>query len=141
MPLTPVRPSNLNNYRSIYCFQIVLKSRYKILGIMVSTRQSSNVGGGGENAGVVSEAGLSKTVRHNNSQPPPLSEASMSAHTAEVTTTQSINLMDLPPEILLKILGCLSFRNVAHLRPVRFLFSLYVFFFSLYAVHSHFILV
>jgi len=141
MPLTPVRPSNLNNYRSIYCFQIVLKSRYKILGIMVSTRQSSSVGGGGENAGVVSEAGLSKTVRHNNSQPPPLSEASMSAHTAEVTTTQNINLMDLPPEILLKILGCLSFRNVAHLRPVRFLFSLYVFFFSLYAVHSHFILV
>ena len=139
MALTPVRPSNLNNYRSVYCFQVVLKSRYKIFGIMVSTRQSSNVGSGGENAGVVSEAGLSKTVRHN-SQPPPLSEASMSAHTADVTTTQSINLMDLPPEILLKILGCLPFRNVAHLRPVRFLFSLYVFFF-LYAVHLHFILV
>jgi len=138
MALTPVRPSNLNNYIFINCFQIVQKSRYKIFWIMVSTRQSSNVGGGGENAGV-SEAGLSKTVRHN-SQPPPLSEASMSAHTAEVTTTQSINLMDLPPEILLKILGCLSFRNVAHLRPVRFLFSLYAFIF-LYAVHLHFILV
>jgi len=107
---------------------------------MVSTRQSSNVAGGGENAGVVSEAGLSKTGRHNNSQPPPLSEASMSAHTAEVATTQSINLMDLPPEIMLKILGCLSFKNVAHIRPVRFLFSLYVLFF-VYAVHLHFILV
>ena len=139
MALTPVRPSNLNNYIFVNCFQIVLKSRYKIFGVMVSTRQSSSVGGGGENAGV-SEAGLSKTVRHNNSQPPPLSEASMSAHTVEVTTTQSINLMDLPPEILLKILGSLSFRNVAHLRPVRFLFSLCVFFF-LYVVHLHFILV
>ena len=140
MPFTPVRPSNLNNYTTVYCFQVMLKSRYKTIGDMVSTRQSSNVGGGGENAGVVSEAGLSKTVWHNNSQPPPLSEGSMSAHTAEVATTQSINLMDLPPEILLKILGCLSFKNVAHLRPVRFLFSLYVLFF-VYAVHLHFILV
>jgi hypothetical protein len=106
---------------------------------MFSTRQSNSVGGGGENAGVVSEAGPSKTVRYNNSQLPPLSEVSMSAHTVEVTT-QSKHLMDLPTEILMKILGCLSFRNVAHLRPVRFLFLLCVFFF-LYAVHLHFILV
>lgn len=124
LAVTTVRPNNLNNEISVYCFQILLKSRYKIIGIMVSTRQSSNVGGGGENAGVVSEAGPSKTVRHNNSQPPPLSEVSISAHTAEATTSQSINLMDLPPEILLKILGFMPFRTVAHLRPVRFLFSL-----------------
>jgi hypothetical protein len=119
----------------------VLKSKYKNFGIMVSTRQSSNVGGGGENAGVGSEAGPSKTVRHNNAQPQPLSEASTSAHSAEVTVTQSINLMDLPPEILLKILGCLPYRTVAHFRGVRFLFALYIYIFLLYAVQLSFILV
>lgn len=87
---------------------------------MVSTRQSSNVGGGGENTGVVSEAGPSKALRHNNAPPPSLPEPSTSAHFAEVSPTQAVNLMDLPPEILLKILGWLSYRTVAHLRPVRF---------------------
>jgi hypothetical protein len=91
---------------------------------MVSTRQSSNVGGGGENTGTVSEAGPSKSLRHNNAQPPPLPEANASSHIAEVASAQNINLMDLPPEILLKILGCLPYRSVAHLRPVRFLFSI-----------------
>jgi hypothetical protein len=89
---------------------------------MVSTRQSSNVGGGGENTGAVSEAGPSKSLRHNNAQPPPLPEANASTHIAEILTIQNINFMNLPPEILLKILGCLPYRTVAHLRPVRFLF-------------------
>jgi hypothetical protein len=89
---------------------------------MVSTRQSSNFGGGGENTGAVSEAGPSKSLRHNNAQPQPLPEANASTHSAEIVTTQNVNLMDLPPEILLKILGRLPYRTVAHLRLVRFLF-------------------
>jgi hypothetical protein len=101
---------------------------------MVSTRQSSNVGGGGENTGVVSEAGPSKTLRHNNAPAPSLPESSTSAHIAEVSPAQAINLMNLPPEIMLKILGCLSYRTVAHLRPVRFWFLLSLFCFLLYAV-------
>ncbi|PNF30254.1 hypothetical protein B7P43_G01225 [Cryptotermes secundus] len=85
---------------------------------MVSTRQSSSVGGGGENTGTVSEAGPSKSLRHSNAQPAPLSEANGSTHSAEAPPTQSINLMDLPPEILLKILGYLPYKTVAHLRLV-----------------------
>jgi hypothetical protein len=93
---------------------------------MVSTRQSSNVGGGGENTAVVSEAGPSKTLRHNNAPPPSLPESSTSAHSAEVSSTQTLNLLDLPPEIMLKILGSLSYRTVAHLRPVRLVFAQFV---------------
>jgi hypothetical protein len=91
---------------------------------MVSTRQSSSCG---ENTGTVSEAGPSKSLRHSNAQPPPLPEANSSTHGAEVPSTQSINLMDLPPEIMLKILGFLSYKTVAHLRPVRFLYLLNLF--------------
>ncbi|PSN47517.1 hypothetical protein C0J52_02235 [Blattella germanica] len=85
---------------------------------MVSTRQSSNVGGGGENSGAVSEAGPSKPLRHNSAPPPSLPEPSTSGTLAEVSGSKPINLMDLPPEILLNILGYLPYRTVAHLRPV-----------------------
>lgn len=104
---------------------------------MVSTRQSSSVGGCGDNTGTVSEAGPSKSSRHNNAQPAPLPEANASTHSAEGPSTQSINLMDLPPEIMLKILGYLPYKTVSHLRPVRFLFLLNIFTlcsFLLYAV-------
>jgi len=91
---------------------------------MVSTRQSSSVGSGVENTAVVSEVGPSKTLRHNNAPPPSLPEPSTSAHTAEISRTQAPNLMDLPLEIMLKILGCLSYRTISYLRLVRFWFSL-----------------
>lgn len=94
---------------------------------MVSTRQSSSVGGGGENTGTVSEAGPSRSLRHNNAQPAPLPEANAPTHSAEVPSTQGINMMDLPPEIMLKILGYLPYKTVAHLRRVRFLFLLNLF--------------
>lgn len=103
---------------------------------MVSTRQSSSVGGGGENTGTVSEAGPSKSLRHSNAQSAPLPEANASTHSAEAPPTQSINLMDLPPEILLKILGYLPYKTVAHLRLVRFLFLINLFTFHSFLLYA-----
>ena len=95
---------------------------------MVSTRQSSN-GGCGENSSTVSDAGSSKTIRHSNVQSPPMPEPSTSGTIVEVSTSKSINLMDLPPEILLNVLGYLPYRTVAHLRPVRKSLNLFCFIF------------
>lgn len=84
---------------------------------MVSTRQSSSVGGGSENSISVPEAGSSKFVRHNNNAPPPTELNSMSPR-PDVEPAKTIDLIDLPPEILEKVFSYLPYRHVAHLRPV-----------------------
>nr|CAD7460733.1 unnamed protein product [Timema tahoe] len=89
---------------------------------MVSTRQSSNVGSGGENTGAVAETGAPK-LKHSHAPPPALPGSSSPNNTANVDGSQTINLLDLPTEIVLKIFSYLSFRKVAHLRRVSHLMN------------------
>nr|CAD7410887.1 unnamed protein product [Timema cristinae] len=89
---------------------------------MVSTRQSSNVGSGGENAGAVAETAPPK-LKHSHAPPPALPGSSSPHNTPNVDGSQTINLLDLPTEIVLKIFSYLSFRKVAHLRRVSHLMN------------------
>nr|CAD7593123.1 unnamed protein product [Timema genevievae] len=89
---------------------------------MVSTRQSSNVGSGGENTGAVAETGPPK-LKHSHAPPPALPGSSSPHNTPNVDGSQTINLLDLPTEIVLKIFSYLSFRKVAHLRRVSHLMN------------------
>ncbi|XP_067012168.1 F-box only protein 28 [Anabrus simplex] len=83
---------------------------------MVSTRQSSNVGGGSENSASVPDTGTTKLLRHSNNSPP--AELSSGSSVQDTDSLKSINLVDLPPEILEKIFSYLTYKNVAHARPV-----------------------
>ncbi|XP_076300811.1 F-box protein dampened isoform X2 [Lasioglossum baleicum] len=71
---------------------------------MVSTRQSSNMGGS-NGGGPVAEVGDSSSSRRNQSVTGP-------------PTYSNLNLLDLPVEILEKIFSYLDYNTVAHLRPV-----------------------
>ncbi|XP_023289255.1 F-box only protein 28 isoform X2 [Orussus abietinus] len=83
---------------------------------MVSTRQSSSIGGSGGSGSVtdvVGEAGPSRR-HHAQVQGGPSNTAPIS----ETALTCNVNLLDLPTEILEKILTYLDYNTIAHLRPV-----------------------
>ncbi|XP_063226641.1 F-box only protein 28 isoform X2 [Bacillus rossius redtenbacheri] len=84
---------------------------------MVSTRLSSIVAGGSDTSGTISEPGPSKSTRHNVA-PPPAFQDSISETVTNAEPIQAMNVMNFPPEILLKILGYLPYSSVAHLRLV-----------------------
>lgn len=72
---------------------------------MVSTRQSSNMGGSSGGAAEIEAAGPSRRHQTNSQQsmePPQM----------------RVGILDLPVEILDKIFGYLGFNSIAHLRPV-----------------------
>lgn len=86
---------------------------------MVSTRQSSNVGGGGENSGAVSESGQSKSVKHTSAPCTSLQDLNLSGSPVFFNSERSLSLFDLPVEILEKILEYLGYKSISHLRLVR----------------------
>lgn len=86
---------------------------------MVSTRQSSNSSTNTDVSSLVEinkpyEAGALVPSKKNQQH----SGLSASAGTATEESNSYIGLMDLPVEIIQKILGYLNYNNVAHLRPV-----------------------
>lgn len=84
---------------------------------MVSTRQSSNMGGGSGGSSVGEghcEPGPSSR-KHQSQAPACLPTSTL----ASSPTVGKLNLLDLPMEILEKICSYLDFNTVAHLRPVR----------------------
>lgn len=86
---------------------------------MVSTRQSSNSSTNADGSIFVElgknyDAGPSGSSRRNHQQPG--LSASVTVSTGE--SSLYINLLDLPVEILQKILGYLDYNTIAHLRPV-----------------------
>lgn len=85
---------------------------------MVSTRQSSNVGGGGENSGAVSESGQSKSVKHTSAPCTSLQDLNLSGSPVFFNSERSLSLFDLPVEILEKILEYLGYKSISHLRLV-----------------------
>lgn len=82
---------------------------------MVSTRQSSNMGGGNGGGPVseVTEVGPSK--KH---QSVAMASTSSGVTTAEPPAVRNLNLLDLPVEILEKIFSYLDYNTIAHLRPI-----------------------
>lgn len=102
---------------------------------MVSTRQSSNIASSSDSyvpagssaieashstphtGGKVLRSGLSAssqlpyTYNHN--------ELAVNAKSGVTQPSSSLNLLDLPQEILDKIFGFLGYKNVAYLRPVN----------------------
>ncbi|XP_063989619.1 F-box only protein 28 isoform X2 [Diachasmimorpha longicaudata] len=83
---------------------------------MVSTRQSSNMGSG-SSSGRVSESVEAGPSRRHHTQVNTGSTGS--AHSSpEPTPVQNVNLLDLPPELLDKIISSFDFNTVAHLRLV-----------------------
>lgn len=83
---------------------------------MVSTRQSSNMGNSG-GGGPVGEVGETLPLRKH--QPVTTASTSNGGANAESPPVRSLNLLDLPVEIIEKIFGYLGYNTVAHLRPVR----------------------
>ncbi|XP_046982818.1 F-box only protein 28 isoform X1 [Schistocerca americana] len=85
---------------------------------MVSTRLSGNFGGGGESPTAGPEPGPSKSARTS------LVQTSICEPSTSVVIVKPAEpkppptLLDFPAEILEKIFSYLSFKNVAHLRPV-----------------------
>lgn len=88
---------------------------------MVSTRQQSNVGSGGDNSGSES-VGTTRSVRHSTSQ----SQSGHSGHeivpVSSSSSTQpyvsNVKLLDLPHEVLEKIFSYIGYKNVSHMRLV-----------------------
>ncbi|XP_043286506.1 F-box only protein 28 isoform X2 [Venturia canescens] len=81
---------------------------------MVSTRQSSNMGGGSGGSSVgegVCEPGPSRRQQ-------PQVQPGLTRQLAMMSSVRNLNLLDLPPEILEKICSFLDYNTVAHLRPV-----------------------
>lgn len=103
---------------------------------MVSTRQSSNVASSGDSyvgqanapAETTHQAHVGgKLLRSGLSAPPPPPQLPSSSNVSDVivatpavpsTSARTLNLLDLPHEILEKIFSFLGYKNVAHLRPV-----------------------
>ncbi|XP_066582022.1 F-box only protein 28 isoform X2 [Prorops nasuta] len=81
---------------------------------MVSTRQSSNMGGSTGN-GPVSELGEAGPSRRQNSVP---QGSACEVVTSSEPPVPCLNLLDLPVEVLSKIFSYLDYNTVAHLRPV-----------------------
>lgn len=88
---------------------------------MVSTRQSSNSNTNVDvlifvEVGKNYDAGPSGTSRRNQQQQAGLSSSAAVLPAGEASSY--INILDLPVEILQKVLGYLDYNTVAHLRPV-----------------------
>lgn len=87
---------------------------------MVSTRQQSNVGSGGDNSGSES-VGTTRSVRHtsqsqsghNGHEIVPVSSSSSSQ-----PFVSNVKLLDLPHEVLEKIFSYIGYKNVSHMRLV-----------------------
>lgn len=94
-------------------FKVPDEARSSTVEKMVSTRQMSSVGGGNAGGDGVGDTG---TARRNQTQVQ--SGPSVVVPVAESVPTRNINLLDLPIEILEKILGYMDFNSIAHLRPV-----------------------
>lgn len=88
---------------------------------MVSTRQQSNVGSGGDNSGSES-VGTTRSVRHTTSQ----TQSGHSGHEIVPVSSSSssqpyvsnLKLLDLPHEVLEKIFSYIGYKNVSHMRLV-----------------------
>lgn len=86
---------------------------------MVSTRQSSNMGSS-NGSGPGGEAGDVNSLKKQHSVTT-VSTSSMS-NGGPTVESRSLNLLDLPVEILEKIFGYLGFNTVAHMRLVNMTF-------------------
>ncbi|XP_031829469.1 F-box protein dampened isoform X2 [Nomia melanderi] len=82
---------------------------------MVSTRQSSNMGGSNGGGPVTEVADVSSSRRH---QSVTMASSYSGASVSDSPTFSNLNLLDLPVEILEKILSYLDYNTIAHLRPV-----------------------
>ena len=82
---------------------------------MVSTRQSSNMGGSNGGGPVTEVADVSPSRRH---QSVAMASSYSGASVSDPPFTSNLNLLDLPVEILEKIFSYLDYNTVAHLRPV-----------------------
>ncbi|XP_033322281.1 F-box protein dampened isoform X2 [Megalopta genalis] len=82
---------------------------------MVSTRQSSNMGGS-NGGGPVAEVADTSSSRRNQSVT--MASSYSGATVSDPPTYSNLNLLDLPVEILEKIFSYLDYNTVAHLRPV-----------------------
>lgn len=82
---------------------------------MVSTRQSSNMGGGNGGGPVAEVADVSLSRKH---QSIAMTNSYSGTPISDPPFTSNLNLLDLPVEVLEKILSYLDYNTVAHLRPV-----------------------
>ncbi|XP_076651603.1 F-box protein dampened isoform X2 [Halictus rubicundus] len=82
---------------------------------MVSTRQSSNMGGSNGGGPVAEVADVSSSRRN---QSVTMASSYSGVTVSEPPTCSNLNLLDLPVEILEKIFSYLDYNTVAHLRPV-----------------------
>ncbi|KZC05967.1 PREDICTED: F-box only protein 28 [Dufourea novaeangliae] len=82
---------------------------------MVSTRQSSNMGGSNGGGPVAEVADASTSRRH---QSVTMTSSYSGPSVSDPPTFSNLNLLDLPVEILEKIFSYLDYNTVAHLRPV-----------------------
>lgn len=85
---------------------------------MVSTRQQSNVGSGGDNSGSES-VGTTRSVRHSASQSHSGHEiVPVSSSSSSQPYVSNVKLLDLPHEVLEKIFSYIGYKNVSHMRLV-----------------------
>lgn len=82
---------------------------------MVSTRQSSNMGGSNGGGSVNDVADVKPSQRN---QSVAMGSTASGASVSEPTPFCNVNLLDLPVEVLEKIFSYLDYNTVAHLRPV-----------------------
>lgn len=83
---------------------------------MVSTRQMSIVSGGiSECANQVTDHGPARSTRNN---PVIIPSEPSTSHGRSTQTKQNIFLLDMPQEVIEKILSYLSFKNICQLRLV-----------------------
>ncbi|OAD53951.1 F-box only protein 28 [Eufriesea mexicana] len=86
---------------------------------MVSTRQSSSMGGSNGGGPAAEVADVSSSRRHQSvAMTTSYSGAQVSECKIEPPPYSNLNLLDLPVEILEKIFSYLDYNTVAHLRPV-----------------------
>lgn len=86
---------------------------------MVSTRQSSSMGGSNGGGPAAEVTDVSSSRRH---QSVAMTTSYSGTHVSECKIEpppySNLNLLDLPVEILEKIFSYLDYNTVAHLRPV-----------------------
>lgn len=82
---------------------------------MVSTRQSSNMGGSNGGGPVAEGTDASSPRRH---QSVAMANSYSGPSVSDPPPFSNLNLLDLPVEILEKIFSYLDYNTVAHLRPV-----------------------
>lgn len=96
--------------KNIVLLQVLDKLAYCKTKKMVSTRQSSNMGSSGS-SGSVGEVEVNSLKKHH-------SVTAGTSNNGATIEPRNLNLLDLPVEILEKILGYLDFNMVAHMRLV-----------------------